>query len=168
MSSDAIKVIIRADQLVGPFVADSDPPVLEAWLSVCMLAYSVYDSEESSETDDGNPTQPVSSGGTIRLPAPPSPSRPPTLSQQTLDDNVDMDEGEVTSSKKSQKRKITAIGPIDSPSKSQESKKIASSSKVNKIPSKPSVDHEPFVAGRHTLWPKSVSNPLLCVSLRLA
>lgn len=168
MSYDAIKVVIRADQLVGPFVADSDPSVLEAWLSVRTLAYSVYDSDESSKTDSGNPTRPVSSGGTIRLPALPSASKPLTLSQQTFDDSVDLDEGEVTASKKSQKRKITAIGPLESPSKSQESKKTASSSKANKIPSKPSVDHEPFVAGRHLLWPKSVSYPFLCFSRRLA
>jgi len=163
-----IKVVIRADQLVGPFVADSDPPVLEAWLSVRTLAYSVYESDETSGPDEGNPTRPVSSVGTICLPAAPSPSKPPTSSQQTLDGSVDMDEGEATASKKPQKRKITAIGPIKSPSKAQESKKTASSSsKANKIPTKPSVDHEPFLTGTHSTWPKSVSYPFCYNSPRV-
>lgn len=159
LSPEAIKVVIQADQLVGPFVADSDPTVLESWLSVRTLAYSVYESDESSEVEVETSTRPISPGGTVRPSLPPSPSKPPASSQLTLDDIDDMDEGDETASKKKQKRKITVLGPIKSPSKSQEDKTVASSSKTAKVALKPSVEHELFVTGRHTLWPKSVSSP---------
>lgn len=154
LSAEAIDVIKRADLLVGPYIEDTDPATVDAWLTVRTLAYSTYVSEGSSAEGEETPQRPEGTG-TIRLP----PSSPTKLraANPAIDDNVDMDDGEETASKAKPKRKITAIGPIGSPSKSQEGKTVAPSSMTNKIPSKPSVEHELFVAGRHILWPKSVS-----------
>ncbi len=117
---------------------------VDAWITVRTLAYSTYVSKGSSEEDDDTPQQPEGVG-TIRLP-------PSSLSKlheadQTTDNNVGVDDVGETASKTKPKHKITAIGPITSPAKSQEAKKTAISSKTTgKIPVKPSVEHEPFVA----------------------
>lgn len=156
LSPEAVDLVLRADKLVGPYIADCDPASVDAWLNVRTLAYSMHQSEESSGEEEGDLPQPGSSVGKIRLP-PNSPSKPREVDQM-LEDNVGMDDGNETVSKAKVKRKIKAIGLIASPAKSQEMKKTTSSSKsAGKIPAKPGVDHEPFIAAMHSSWPKPVS-----------
>jgi hypothetical protein len=136
LSQEAINVILRADLLIGPYVADSNPDVLEAWLGIRTLAFSMYLGDSTSE-EDNEEAQPLNdAAGKIRLPPLSSPVKS-GKARPTIDNSINMDDSEDTAPKtKPSLRKITALGPIKTslskqPANSQEPRKaVASSSKT--------------------------------------
>jgi hypothetical protein len=165
LSQEVINVILRADLLIGPYIANSNPDVLKAWLGVRTLALSMY--LGSSSEEDGDEALPANDAvGTIWLLPLSSPAKSGKV-RSTVDDPIEMDDSEDMAPKTKQSlHKITTLGPIKTssskqPANFQESKKVValSSSAVGKAAVKAPVDHEPFVGDMHKVCVRGHSSP---------
>ncbi len=136
---DAVALIARADPLISPFLALTDPDFINAWHVIRMLS-KMYLADPKGKAKPS-----VSSPLTLKIPR----TSPSVVSEGGDPINIDND-GDPGLQIVAETAKISVSDPIAVPPVRI---RVEKSKAASKVP----VDHEPFDGTIHTVWPTAVS-----------
>ncbi len=145
---EAVALIARADPLISPFLAFTDPNFINTWHGIHMLS-KMYPVDPKSKAKLS-----VSSPLTLKIPR----TLPSLVSEGSDPINIDND-GDPGLQIVAETAKISVSDPIAVPPVKIHIEKSKTASKVP-------IDHEPFDVTIHMVWSTTVS-PIMCCCLLL-